>query len=247
MTQAPILAPSVVKESLITAEVKAKIYRIISVFETGSKYPQYDSLTVLNDARINENGFFDSNGKIKSTQKTFGAYQTTEQYNLKKLIQVYIDHKGRYASDFSDYMPILGLKPIKDPTFSELLKKSGSDPVMGLSQDIFFEIEYFKPAYKWFLDNGFTLPLSLAVIFDSFIHSGRIRDNIRNMFPEQTPANGGDEKIWIIQYTQARENWLKSGGELLSKTTYRQDAFQKEFFENDWTMQTPFNANGVII
>ena len=49
---------------------------------------------------------------------------------------------------------------------------------MRQTQDAFFDKVYFQPAKAWADAHGFTLPLSMLVIFDSFIHSGQIRNGL---------------------------------------------------------------------
>jgi hypothetical protein len=49
-------------------------------------------------------------------------------------------------------------------------------------------------ACEWFKKNGFTLPLSMLVIYDSYIHSGGIRNDLRKRFAEWVPAEGRNEK-----------------------------------------------------
>lgn len=58
--------------------------------------------------------------------------------------------------------------------------------------------------------NGFSLPLSALVIYDSFIHSGSILYFLRKRFHEMPTAKGGDEKTWIRQYVGVRQNCLRT-------------------------------------
>lgn len=71
---------------------------------------------------------------------------------------------------------------------------------MRKTQDSFFDRVYYRPAMKWADTQGFTLPLSALVIYDSFIHSGSIIWVIRNMFPESPPSASGNEKAWTKAY-----------------------------------------------
>jgi hypothetical protein len=48
------------------------------------------------------------------------------------------------------------------------------------------------------------LPLSMLVVYDSFIHSGSVPMFLRKRFIERPPANGGDEKKWIGSYVEVR-------------------------------------------
>jgi len=99
------------------------------------------------------------------------------------------------------------------------------------------------------VQNGFTLPLSTLVIYDSQVHSGGILMLLRKRFPEKTPKNGGDEKIWIEQYVNARRDWLANHStKILHKTVYRMDCFKNEMTRNNWDLSLlPINANGVKV
>jgi chitosanase len=183
-------------------------------------------------------------------QITFGSKQTTEQVNLKILIQMYVDAKGEHAEAMTPYLPKIGKESlVNDVAFLDLLKKSGNDPVMIKTQDAFFEAVYLNPARQWFTDNGFTLPLSMAVVFDSYIHSGRIRDDIRNMrgFTAVPPAKGGDEKEWIKQYVFFRKKWLLRKDAILKRTVYRMITFEKAIEAGNWDLSQIVYANGINI
>lgn len=116
-------------------------------------------------------------------------------------------------------------------------------------QDAFFEERYYKPAIKWAKDNGFILPLSALVIYDSFIHSGSILGVIRQMFPESSPKNGGNEIEWTTAYVLARETWLRNHPrEAVRKTTYRTQCFINEIARGNWVLgMVPINANGTRV
>lgn len=79
---------------------------------------------------------------------------------------------------------------------------------MAKTQDAFFEKYYYSPALKWAKANGFVKPLSMLVIYDSFIHSGSIREFLLKRFAATVPINGGNEDSWIRQYVDTRREWL---------------------------------------
>jgi len=74
---------------MITDENKRLIERVVSVFETGTPDGRYDKITIYPD------------GKDKSLQITYGRSQTTEQGNLAKLLQMYIDNEGVFSEAFA--------------------------------------------------------------------------------------------------------------------------------------------------
>ncbi|MEK7720386.1 MAG: chitosanase, partial [Bacteroidota bacterium] len=124
-----------------------------------------------------------------------------------------------------------------------------NDPVMQQVQDRFFDLRYFQPAMQWMDDNGFSLPLSALVIYDSYIHSGSIMMFLRKRFPERTPKNGGDEKIWISQYVDTRNSWLSThSSQLLRNTVYRTGCLEIEIARNNWYLDLlPIRAHDVDI
>lgn len=223
----------------LTLNQRRLIDWIISVFESGSPDGDYSKITIVRDGP----------GKIR--QITYGRWQTTEYGNLKILIRDYANAGGIYSSKFVSYVQKIKVVPLTDDAeFKQLLIKAGKeDPVMRITQDRFFDRVYFQPAKRWAEINGFTLPLSMLVIYDSFIHSGKIRDDIRNKFPERVPVNGGLEKDWISAYVNARHNWLAHHpNPEVHPTVYRTTCFRREIDRNNWQLSLlPINANGTNV
>jgi chitosanase len=115
---------------------------------------------------------------------------------------------------------------------------------MHRTQDIFFDIIYWDPALKFAMDNGFKAPLSMLVIYDSYIHSGGIFDFLRRRFPEVPPRRGGDEKAWVKAYVRERHEWLLSKGGLLARTVYRTNCFMEQFQLENWDLTKPVDVIG---
>ncbi|MDI6767640.1 MAG: chitosanase [Bacteroidota bacterium] len=224
---------------MITETHKQLIQRVINVFETGTPDGKYDMLVVYPD------------GKDGSRQITYGRSQTTEQGNLSQLLMMYIKKGGIYADDLSLFMEHLGKKPLaNDEAFKDLLKLSArEDPIMRETQDEFFDIYYYNPAFQFFTENSFTLPLGLLVIYDSYIHSGGVLRKLRKLFGEYPPAKGGDEKKWTYSYVDVRHQWLKyHSNPLLQKTIYRTQCFKDQIAADNWNLdKLPIMANGVAV
>jgi chitosanase len=221
------------------ASQKRLIERVVNVFETGSVNGNYAAIAIFNDGPNN----------IK--QITYGRSQTTEYGNLRELVQNYSASSGTYSKKLKPYVEKIGRSVLTDnDDFKDLLKRAGKeDPVMKKVQDVFFDERYYKPAIKWATDNGFILPLSALVIYDSFIHSGGILGVIRQMFPETTPKNGGNEIEWTTAYVVARHGWLANHPrEAVRRTTYRTQCFINEIAKGNWTLgMLPVNANGTKV
>lgn len=221
------------------ASQKRLIERVINVFETGTPDGSYGAISIYHD------------GPHDIRQITYGRSQTTEYGNLRELVRDYVSAAGTFSAALQPFAERVGTVSLTDnDAFKNLLRRAGrEDPVMRNVQDRFFEKRYFQPAMKWADQNGFVLPLSALVIYDSFIHSGQILWPIRNMFPESPPAGGGNEKAWTTAYVKARTKWLKSHHRPpVRLTIYRMKCFQREIDRNNWDLrQVPLNANGTLV
>ena len=226
----------------ITSIQKNKILRVINVFETGVPDGKYDSISIYKDGTVNG---------VKVYQITYGRSQTTEFGNLKRMLELYISRNGMFAASFRKFMSKIGKLPsLKDNVeFKSLLKTAAKqDAIMRQTQDEFFDIYYYQPAFNWFAGQQFTSALSMLVIYDSFIHSGSIPLFLRQKFAERTPLNGGDEKNWIKQYVDVRNNWLKThSNTILQKTIYRTQCFKNQIKTNNWELAQTIVANGTPI
>ncbi|MFO1183483.1 MAG: chitosanase [Bauldia sp.] len=223
----------------LNAAQKKLCEQILNVFETGSIRGNYGAISIFHD------------GPHGIRQVTYGRSQTTEYGNLRELVGMYADAGGRFSEDLRPYVPRIGrVALVDDQTFLDLLRRAGNtDPVMATTQDVFFDRRYFQPALQWAADNGFGLPLSILVIYDSFIHSGGILQLLRVRFPESPPARGGDEKTWIRQYTEARNNWLSThSNPPVRASAYRTRDLLREIGRGNWDLsQLPILANGVPV
>jgi chitosanase len=224
----------------ITAEIKKKIESIVTVFENGKlSAANYGAMTVLQDGK-------EVRG-VKTFQITYGVQQTTEQGNLAELIKMYVNTKGaKYATQLEAFVPIIGVKPlVHNESFKRVLIAAGDDPAMQTAQDLFFDLRYWKPAKAFFDRSGFTLPLSMLVIYDSTIHSGSnwngdILMFLRNQFKEAIPSNGGNEQKWVAEYVRVRDKWLEfHKNRILQRTDYRTDCLLEQIKTSNWNLAKP--------
>lgn len=225
---------------LVDARVHRLCVETISVFESGKKTGGYSTISIYND------------GPGGAKQITYGRCQTTESGNLKELLTRYVNAgTGTQAAlVIENRLPGIGRRPylVDDRDLIQALRDAGREQSMQDIQDGFFDDVYFDPAYKWFHDNGFEFPLSLLVIFDSFIHSGSILSFLRNRFPQGTPARGGDEQAWIGAYVRVRRQWLAGHtNPVLRQTVYRMRCFEDAMNKGNWNLDQPVIANGVKI
>ena len=223
----------------LTQQQKRICEQVINVFETGTVEGRYDTIVTFND------------GPNGMRQITYGRSQTTEYGHLETLIRMYVNDEGSFSNQLRPYISKIGEVPLVDDSdFKQLLRDAArNDPKMREVQDDFFEKKYFQPAIAWATANGFALPLSALVIYDSFIHSGGILWFLRKRFPESPPANGGNEKKWIQQYVVTRQNWLAThSNSILHATVYRTGCFIREMDKDNWFLdKLPIETQGVKI
>lgn len=223
----------------LTETQKETAQAIVQIFETGKLGTKaaYSVVTLLKG---------DTGGL------TYGKHQTTiNSGNLYLMIKTYIDNpKALYRDKFTDYMAPLRVKSSQlasNTAFKTLLKEAGTDPVMQETQDSFFDRVYWQPALAQAEAWGFTNPLSVAIIYDSFIH-GSFR-----LIKDRTIASNGqpsstNEKKWIAAYNKNRKSWLGNhSNTLLRKTIYRQEAFEALIKNNAWSLPIPVTVRGVLI
>lgn len=226
--------------NLISTEVKTRIEHVLNAMETGSANGDYSNVSI----------YADGPGNIR--QVTYGRSQTTETGNLKQLVQDYVANNGKYATNLKPYINIIGSghSLVNDHDFLNLLKSAAKeDPIMISTQDSFFDKEYWNPAKLFFQREGFTLPLSMLVIYDSYIQSGSVMAFLRARFPERAPVKGGNEKQWISEYIDTRHEWMKTHQRpAVRASIYRTSDYKKYILQNNWMLsQLPLIANGVKI
>jgi chitosanase len=164
----------------------------------------------------------------------------TQYGNLGAVLDVYGKAQGKLSEQLAPWANRMKNRETVDSNeFINLLKEAGKDPVMQMVQNQMFDKFYLTPGVGWGETEGFTSPLSFLVICDSYLHSGSILSSIRNKFAEKTPANGGNEKVWIEQYTNARQSWLANHSkEILHGTVYRTKYFKELIAMGDWNLDS---------
>jgi len=105
------------------------------------------------------------------------------------------------------------------------------------------------PRSEWFDENGFTLPLSMLVVSDSFLQSGSMLQFLRNRFKEGPPAKGGREKVFITDYTYVRNNWLFGhSNRAIRNSAYRTRCYLAQINSDNWNLDSlPIVMNGVKV
>ena len=173
------------------------------------------------------------------------------------MVKRYIELGGAHGEGLKVFLPHLAAnastkEPPRGPwsatttALVNLLKTSGADPVMQRAQDEVFDTHYFAPAVNAAQQIGLKTALGLLVVYDSCIHSGPGGVGmIRRMFAEASPANGGDEKAWVLAYIRSRRNWLATHSmTVLHATVYRLDALKAIADAGNWDLALPLVVRG---
>jgi chitosanase len=210
------------------------IRRILSVAETGKAEWNPSAVYLYAD---------DNRFKPPRKQITL-SIGFTENGNLRKVLESYLEKSNQYETKLRPYLPSMGWKNrpslAEDKAFIGLLKEAGKDPKMREAQEEAFDALYLGPAFEWAEKYGFKEALSYLVIADSFLHSGSMLGFLMDRFPEKKPSDGGEEKKWIKDYLETRHKWLRThSNKILNKTTYRADAFLREIEKENWDLSTP--------
>lgn len=233
----------------LTDDQERTIDRWLSAVETGKPGGDYGNVTVLHD---NPSG---------GPQITYGKHQTTEAgRKLQKMVALYLKRDGttltpKGRAKLEQFVSAPQYAMTGDGFLKSTLRRAGDDPEMQDVQNEFFLTHYMKPARDWAEKNGFVLPLSMLVIYDSFIQSGGIPYWLRRRFREVPPAQGGDEKAWISRYVDVRHQWLKHWGNGKTKkskairaSSYRTDALNHETDTGNWDLSSrPMKVNGITV
>lgn len=210
---------------------KAKLtaLAIVHCFETSRPFGDYSAVAVLND------GAGVSYGINQFTHRSGSLYAVVNTY-LGDGGLVGREAMENVLEDLKAKRNIL--KVSEDLRFKNALRAAGKTPEMRLAQNQIAENFYLLPAIAACEGSGFTLPLSLAVIYDSINHGSyeRIRDRVQ--------VHAVDEEGWITEYVRRRDAWLESIPRL-AVTDYRTDFFLAQIARGNWNLDLPLNVHGV--
>ena len=206
---------------------KHTIREILNCFEVGKPETNYTSIYIYAD------------GKNNIRQVTLGTgYTSSDNGTLWSVFRAY-QSLGGDASKLLSYQSRTNDPSLaSDKTFINLIISTAkSDQKFRDAQDKVYDDIYWSKGAQWFTKNGFTLPLSMAVIQDSYLQSGSIPSFLTHKFPDNVPSNGGDEKKWIKAYLDTREYWLAHHSrKVLNTTVYRPQFFLNQIDHDNWNL-----------
>jgi chitosanase len=201
---------------------------IVNIFETGKPIGDYAAAAVLDDG----------------AGVSYGIGQFTHRSGaLAAVVRGYVAGGGSAGRRvFEDRLPALGKKDgasigaiAGDAEFAKALRAAAATPEMHRAQDEVLSERYMKPALDICRERAFTLPLSLAVVYDSMVHGSWKK------IAEHVSQDG--EKNWISEYVRVRDKWLARVPRL-RKTRYRTKFFLDQINARNWTLKLPLTVNG---
>jgi chitosanase len=212
-----------------------KIKRIINVWETGKEALNVTDIYIFKD------------GKNESRQLTVGSGLTEQGGGIKKALEYYL--LAQPKDPIAPFVPLVGKTPlVANQEFRAHFGRVLDSPDWRGAFERVWAENYITPALEWATRHGFTLPLSILCVVDSWVHSGRVPDFLRARFPELPPSKGGNEKLWVIAYCKARGIWLANHSRrILRKTNYRVNDILRAAENGNWDLSKPFLANGKTV
>lgn len=218
---------------------KAKLtaLAIVHVFETSKPLGDPSAIAVLNDGAGISYGINQFTHRAGSLYDVAAAYLASGAAAGRGVIfDRMATLKKRTAAAIAQLSADTALKAA--------LRSAGRTPEMAAAQQkVAFE-RYLKPALDACEGSNFTLPLSLAVIYDSMVHGSyaRIRDRVTVNPASRTKV--AFERAWIAEYVRQRDVWLRSIARLRA-TASRTAFFNAEIVKGNWRLELPLNVHGV--
>lgn len=207
---------------------------IVDVFETGFVRGDYTAVTLVPG---------DSGGL------TYGRAQTTlASGGLGALVARYRTAPGaRFAALVEPYVAKLAARDRaldQDLVLGNALRVAADDPVMRDVQDAFFDEAFWHPALRAAARLGLVEALSIAVVYDGFVH-GSFATIARRTVERRGAVGGVGERDWIRGYLSLRRDWLAGHRRRdLRATVYRMDAFRALADHALWALPLPLVVRG---
>lgn len=218
-----------------TEQDKLKALAIVHIFETSRAFGSYAACVVLNDG----------------AGVSYGIAQFTHRSgSLWEVVDRYLNAGGQIGREvLAAAVPLLKRSNVasietlaSDSRFKKALIAAAVTREMKEAQHFVATTRYLQPAIDICTRMGFTLPLSLAVVYDSVVHGSWERIAARVGTRTSLPAS--DEKGWITEYVRKRHIWLTAIVRLRS-TTYRTRFFLNQIATGNWDLKLPLMVHGV--
>ncbi|MBP7476605.1 MAG: chitosanase [Pyrinomonadaceae bacterium] len=214
-----------------TEQDKLKALAIVSIFETSKPFGSYAACVVLNDG----------------AGVSYGIAQFTHRSgSLWEVVDRYLNAGGQIGREvLAAAIPLLKRNNVSaierlasDTRFKKALIAAAVTREMKEAQHFVATTRYLRPAIDICTRMGFSLPLSLAVVYDSVVHGSWER------IAGRVGTRTADEKAWITEYVRKRHIWLTAIVRLRS-TTYRTRFFLNQIATGNWYLKLPLIVHGV--
>ncbi|MFZ1702147.1 MAG: chitosanase [Pyrinomonadaceae bacterium] len=224
-----------------TERAKFVALAIVNIFETGRPAGDYAACVVLNDGAGVSYGF------AQFTHRSGALYAVVERY---------LANGGKIGREiFTAAMPFLRSSRAsaigelaRNTRFKNALRSAAVTREMKDAQHFIATERYLKPAIVICERLRFTLPLSLAVVYDSVVHGSweRMAARVRVAASAAITPKGVTltEKAWITAYVRRRHAWLTAIVRL-RPTTYRTKFFLDQIAVGNWELRTPMTVHAV--
>ncbi|MGE3465548.1 MAG: chitosanase [Pyrinomonadaceae bacterium] len=229
------------KMTTFSEKDKLKALAIVNIFETGRPMGDYAACVVLNDG----------------AGVSYGFQQFTHRSgSLKGVVERYLANGGQIGREIlTAAVPLLrssraaAINEVAgNSRFKNALRAASVTREMKEAQHFVATERYLKPAILICERLRFTLPLSLAVVYDSVVHGSweRVATRVKVAhFGAITPKGVSPaEKAWITEYVRRRHAWLAAIVRL-RPTTYRTKFFLDQIAVGNWELRTPMIVHGV--
>lgn len=222
-----------------TENDKMKALAIVHIFETSRPFGDYAACVVLDDG----------------AGVSYGINQFTHRSgSLAAVVERYLELRGQNGREIlASRLPILRktsaaavAKLAADELFKATLRRAAATSEMRSAQNEIATEKYLQPAIRICEKMGFSLPLSLAVIYDSVTHGSweYISARVHQAAKMETPDDRRFEKSWITEYVCVRHRWLTDIKRLRS-TNYRTKFFLDQIAISNWRLGLPIAVHGV--
>jgi len=216
-----------------STEAILKAIAIVSVFETGRPFGDFSAVAVLNDGAGISYGISQFTHRSGSLAAVLNRYFANGGMVGKAIL-------GARSTTLEDRTPAAIRELASDERFKSALRVAGITREMKAAQVSVAIRFYVAPAIAECRRRGFTEPLSLAVIYDSFVHGSfeRISAIVK--------APSSFERAWTTEYVRRRDRWLASIPRLAA-TRCRTRFFLNQIRFENWQLELPIRVHGVTL
>lgn len=226
----------------LTPQQLVRADQLINFFEYSTLIIDYKTAENIGDGRgitAGRAGFTSATGDMFLVVKLYTEKDATNP------LAVYLPRLQKLAAQGSENTD--GLEGLE-----QAWKTAANDPVFREVQDQVVNQLYYTPAKDAANQQGLTLPLSLAVLYDTIIQHGGGTDpdslqsliNRTNQAMGGSPATGVDEKAWLQKFLSVRRADLTNPFDKSTRDAWRESVGRCDILKaiadsGDYTLSHP--------